>query len=190
MDEARSFRFCKGKQQFSAILPESAPSFLIDSGDVRTYYQATPVEPSWSDSHERAQRSSPSRAFLNEHLDPERFMILQLQKSHPAKDICLIEFFGRLLMGNDSRQVEWTVGELLEAGVKKIIFELSKLDSIDSTGVGIIVMCEGKVRKAGGEVYIAGPVGLVYDTLLMTHVDRLIRFFPTAKEATEDFQVA
>ena len=86
-------------------------------------------------------------------------MILQLQKSQPAPDICLVEFSGKLMMGNDSRQVEWTVSELLNAGTKKIVFELSKLDSIDSTGVGIIVMCDGKVRKAGGEVRIAGTSG-------------------------------
>ncbi|MGB9430860.1 MAG: STAS domain-containing protein [Candidatus Acidiferrum sp.] len=117
-------------------------------------------------------------------------MILQLQKSQPAPDICLMQLSGKLMMGNDSRQVEWTVAELLGAGVKKIIFDLSKLESIDSTGVGIIVVCEGKVRKAAGELRIAGPVGLVHDTLIMTHVDRLMRFFPTADEAVRDFSMA
>lgn len=116
-------------------------------------------------------------------------MILQLQKSQLSPDTCLLEFTGKLMMGNDSRQVEWSVAELLNAGVKKIIFDLSKLDSIDSTGVGIIVMCEGKVRKAGGEVRIAGPVGLVHDTLIMTHVDRIVRIFSTTVEATQNFVV-
>jgi len=117
-------------------------------------------------------------------------MILQLKKSQPAPDICLMEFTGKLMMGNDSRQVEWGVAEQLGAGVRKIIFDLSKLDSIDSTGVGIIVMCEGKVRKEGGEVRIAGPVGLVRDTLIMTHVDRLVRLFPSADEAAQNFATA
>jgi anti-sigma B factor antagonist len=117
-------------------------------------------------------------------------MILQLQKSQPAPDVCLIGFSGKLMMGNESRQVEWNVAELLGAGTKKIIFDLSKLDSIDSTGVGIIVMCEGKVRKAGGEVRIAGPEGLVKDTLVMTHVDRLVRIFPTVSEAARSFEVS
>ena len=112
-------------------------------------------------------------------------MILQLQRSQPAADICQVEFSGKLMMGTDSRQVEWMVSELLKEGVKKIIFELSKLDSIDSTGVGIIVMCEGKMKKAGGELCVAGPVGLVRDTLMMTHVDRLVKFFPTASEAAQ-----
>lgn len=117
-------------------------------------------------------------------------MILQLQKSQPAADLCLLEFSGKLMMGNDSRQVEWSVAELLKQGVRKIVFDLSRLDCIDSTGVGIIVMCEGRVRHAGGEVRIAGPVGLVHDTLVMTHVDRLMRFFPTVSEATRDFSIA
>jgi anti-sigma B factor antagonist len=114
-------------------------------------------------------------------------MILQLVKSQPEPGVCQIAFFGKLIMGNESRQVEKTVAQLLEGGTKKIIFELSKLDSIDSTGVGIIVMCEGKVRKAGGEVKLAGPVGLVRDTLTMTHIDRLVKTYPSVKEAVENF---
>ncbi|HTC39990.1 MAG TPA: STAS domain-containing protein [Candidatus Acidoferrales bacterium] len=117
-------------------------------------------------------------------------MILQLQKSQPASDISLIKLSGKLMMGNESRQVELSVAESLGAGVKKFILDLSKLDSIDSTGVGIIVVCEGKVRKAGGRMRIAGPVGVVHDTLLMTHVDRLVPVFPTVSEATQDLSIA
>ena len=116
-------------------------------------------------------------------------MILQLQKSQPAPDICIVEFSGKLMMGSESRQVERTVSELLAAGVKKIILELSRLDNIDSTGIGILVMCDGKVRKAGGEMRLAGPAGLVRDTLVMTRIDRLMKLVPTASEALQEFQV-
>lgn len=116
-------------------------------------------------------------------------MNLKLQKSQPVPDVCIIEFFGKLVMGNESRQVEWLVAEQLVAGVKRIIFDLSKLDGIDSTGVGIIVMCEGKVRKAGGELRVAGPVGIVNETLTLTRVDRLVRFFPSTSEAMRDFSL-
>ncbi len=117
-------------------------------------------------------------------------MLLQLLKSHPAPDICLLGFSGKLLMGKESREEEGRVSELLGKGMKKIIFDLSKLDSIDSTGIGIIVMCGGKAKKAGGEVRIAGPEGLVKDTLVMTHVDRLVRIFPTVDEAAQNFSAS
>ncbi len=117
-------------------------------------------------------------------------MILQLQKSQPAPDLCVLEFSGKLLMGNESRQVEKIVGELLGAGVRRLIFDFSKLDTIDSTGVGIIVMCEGKMKKAGGKLRVAGPTGVVNDALTLTHVDRLVRIFPSTNEAMQNFEVA
>jgi len=117
-------------------------------------------------------------------------MILQLHKSQPSPDLCRLDFSGKLMMGNDSRQVEWKITDLMAAGVKRVIFDLSGLDSIDSTGVGIIVMCHAKLQKAGGNLRIAGPQGIVLDTLLMTHVDRLVQFFPTAEEAAQNFVAA
>jgi len=114
-------------------------------------------------------------------------MILQLQKTQPTPDMCLIAFSGKLMMGNDSRQVEWSISELLIAGVRKIIFDLSKLDGIDSTGVGILVMCQAKMQKAGGMLSIAGPQGIVQETLMLTHVDRLVPFFPSADLAAKNF---
>jgi anti-sigma B factor antagonist len=145
-----------------------------------------------SDRFERTQRQFFLRISLVEFLSTRGStkMILQLQKSQPAPDVCLMQFSGKLMMGNDSRQVEWGITELLGTGIKKIIFDLSKVDSIDSTGIGILVMCEAKVRKAGGELRIAGPAGIVHDTLIMTHVDRLVRLFPTANEAAENFSAS
>jgi anti-anti-sigma regulatory factor len=52
------------------------------------------------------------------------------------------------------------------------------------------VVCGGKVRKAGGEMRIAGPEGLVKDTLTMTRVDKLVRIFQTVDEATQNFSVS
>jgi len=117
-------------------------------------------------------------------------MTLQLQKNQLSPDLCQIEFNGKLMMGNESRQVEWSVSELLVTGVKKIIFDFSMLDGIDSTGVGIIVMCQAKLQKAGGSLRVAGAQGIVRDTLQMTRVDKLVPVFATAKEAAQDFVVA
>ncbi len=117
-------------------------------------------------------------------------MILQLHKDQPSPDLCNLEFKGKLLMGNDSRQVEWNISELVAAGVRRVIFDLSALDSIDSTGVGIIVMCHAKLQKAGGSLRIAGPRGIVLETLQMTHVDRLVPFFASAEAAAQNFVAA
>jgi len=117
-------------------------------------------------------------------------MMLQLHKNQLSPELCQLELVGKLIMGNEAKQVEWNVSELLVAGVKKIIFDLTMLDGIDSTGVGIIVMCQAKLQKASGSLRVAGAQGIVAETLLMTHVDRLVPMFATVKEALQDFVAA
>jgi anti-anti-sigma factor len=117
-------------------------------------------------------------------------MILQLRKSQPCPELSRIELIGKLMMGNESRQVKWSVAELLVAGVRQVVFDLSRLDGIDSTGVGIIVVCHAKLQKAGGNLRIAGASGIVLETLQMTHVDRIVPLFPSAEEAVQNSAVA
>ena len=114
-------------------------------------------------------------------------MILAVQKKSPSASVGVLELRGRLMMGNDSRQVEWSVDEWIKAGVKSIVLDLSGLDMMDSTGVGIIVMCHAKLEKVGGSLRIAGPQGIIQEILHMTHVDRIVRFFATAEEASQNF---
>jgi anti-sigma B factor antagonist len=117
-------------------------------------------------------------------------MILQIEKKQAAPEITVLELRGRLLMGNDSRQVEWSMAELLKEGVKKVVMDLRALNAIDSTGVGILVMCNAKLQKAGGVMRIVSTDGIVESTLQMTHVDRIVKFFPTVEEASEKFELA
>ena len=115
-------------------------------------------------------------------------MILQVQKNQLSPNTAVLALSGRLMMGNDSRQVEWSIADLIQSGVNKVIFDLTGLDGIDSTGVGILVTSQAKLQRAAGNLRIAGvQPGIVHETLTMTHVDRLVPFFPTAQEASENF---
>jgi anti-sigma B factor antagonist len=116
-------------------------------------------------------------------------MILEVQKKQVPPDVMLLELKGRLLMGNDSRQVEWAIAEVLKEGVKKVVVDLRGLDAIDSTGVGILVMCNAKLQKERGAMRIVSTDGIVENTLQMTHVDRIVKFYPTVEEASEKFEI-
>jgi anti-sigma B factor antagonist len=117
-------------------------------------------------------------------------MILEVQKKQATPEIAILELRGRLLMGNDSRQVEWSVADLLKEGLKKVVMDLRGLDAIDSTGVGILVMCNAKLQKGGGMMRIVSTDGIVESTLQMTHVDRIVKFYPSVEEASENFELA
>jgi anti-sigma B factor antagonist len=117
-------------------------------------------------------------------------MILTIASKHLDPDISVLEMAGRICLGSASQQVEWSLADLLKQNQKKIVFDLSGVTVLDSTGVGIIVMCYAKVKKAGGNLRIAGANGMVEETLKMTNVDKIMPFYPSLAEATQNFQLA
>ena len=86
-------------------------------------------------------------------------------------------------MDPECQQIEWLISDLLSQDEKKIIFDVSGVSHIDSTGVGIIVMCFGKMKKAGGDLRLAGARGLVEEVLKMTEVDSILPLYPSAEAA-------
>jgi anti-anti-sigma factor len=90
-------------------------------------------------------------------------------------------------MGNNSRDVELKLAEILHENAKKIIFDLTGVTIIDSTGIGIIVLSQGKIVKEGGALHIAGVTDFVRDVFKMTSVDKLIQLYPTVAEAAAAF---
>jgi anti-sigma B factor antagonist len=117
-------------------------------------------------------------------------MILNVQSKKVEPDIAVLEMAGRITMGSDSQQIEWGLAELLKGNQKKVIFDLTEVTFLDSTGIGILVMCHARLKKAGGALRIAGARGIVEATLDLTSVNKIVGFYPTAAEAAQGFQLA
>jgi anti-sigma B factor antagonist len=100
-------------------------------------------------------------------------------------DITVIELAGRITLGRESGQIETLLLKLLDQGVAKFVFDLSKVDYIDSTGIGRIAYSFGKITQAGATARVAGAQGLVMDLFRITRLDSVIRFFPDAPSACE-----
>jgi len=95
----------------------------------------------------------------------------------------VVEIVGRVVFGPECQQIEWLISDLLSQGEKKIIFDISDVSQIDSTGVGIIAMCFGKLQKAGGDLRLAGAKGIVAEVLQITKLDSILPLYPTAEAA-------
>jgi anti-sigma B factor antagonist len=113
--------------------------------------------------------------------------MLEIQTKQLPPDIVVLEINGRITLGMDSKQLEWAVDKLVGEGRKKVIFDLSGVTHIDSTGIGIIMMSAGQVKKAGGELRGAGASGHVEQVLKMTKVDQIVSLHPTTVAAAAGF---
>ena len=76
---------------------------------------------------------------------------------------------------------------LVGEGRKKVIFDSSGVTNVDSTGIGIIVMSAEQVKKAGGELRVAGATGQVQQVLRMTNIHQIIALHPSTAAAAANF---
>jgi anti-sigma B factor antagonist len=101
-----------------------------------------------------------------------------------------VELTGRITLGRESSQIEAQIVKLLQEGARKLVIDLSKVDYVDSTGIGIIAYCFGKITQAGATCRVAGAKGLVMDLFRITRLDSVIQFFPDAESASASLQTA
>jgi len=114
--------------------------------------------------------------------------MLEIQTRHLPPDIVVLEITGRITIGRECKQLEWaTDGLVREKQQKKIIFDLSGVTHIDSTGIGIIVMSAGQVKEAGGQLRLAGVNKHVEQVLKLTSIDKLVTCNSTVTEAASGF---
>jgi len=112
---------------------------------------------------------------------------LEVRRKRIEPDVVLVEILGKVVFGPECQQIEWLTAELLGEGEKKIIFDISGVRHLDSTGVGIIVMCSGRVKEAGGQLRVAGAEGHIKTTLKITEVGKILALYPTIADALEGF---
>lgn len=116
-------------------------------------------------------------------------MILNIERKKIEPDIVVMEMNGRITMGSDSQRIEWGLAQLLEENRRKVIFDLTGVYYLDSSGVGILMMCHAKLKKVGGTLYLVGVQGMVEEALAMTSVNKIVPLYSTTKEAADDFQL-
>ena len=114
-------------------------------------------------------------------------MLLNIQKKRIEPDIMVLALEGKICLGNSAKELEWAVAELQKANEKKVIFDLTGVTMMDSTGIGIVAMCSGKMKKAGGELRVAGATGVVEDVLKLTHMESIVNLHATTEEAVASF---
>ncbi|MGH9728393.1 MAG: STAS domain-containing protein [Candidatus Acidiferrales bacterium] len=112
-------------------------------------------------------------------------MDLKRKTIHP--DIAVIEMSGRLLMGPDCKSIEKEIDDVLGKNQKRVILDFTGVTQIDSAGVGQVVKSFTRIKKAGGELRIAGVKGMLDGVFKMTQVHKAIAMYPTQQDASENF---
>ena len=97
--------------------------------------------------------------------------------------VAVVTISGRLAMGGEVERLDATVKSLLRNDQKKLVLDITTLDYVDSSGVGMLVSCLTNVKKAGGELKVAGANPRIRRIFSMTGVDTMMPMFDTLAAA-------
>ena len=63
-------------------------------------------------------------------------------------EVTVIDLSGRITLGKESGQIEAAILKALSEGAARLVVNLAEVTYVDSTGIGIIAYCFGKVSQA------------------------------------------
>ena len=99
---------------------------------------------------------------------------------------------GRITLGKESGQIEAAILKALSEGAARLVVNLAEVTYVDSTGIGIIAYCFGKV--SAGECArdcSQGASGLVLEVFQLTRLDSVMaQFFPRCAGGLRELSAA
>jgi len=82
--------------------------------------------------------------------------------------VTVVDFSGRITLGEGSVVLRDTIRDLITKGNKKILLNLGDVTYIDSSGIGELVSAYTTVRNGGGELKLLNLTKKVHDLLQIT----------------------
>src|SRR5579872_1203200 len=108
---------------------------------------------------------------------------MEIQHTQAGPDTAVVTLSGKMMLGTGTEQVLALVEQLIGKGTRNVVFDLSGVTALDSTGIGQFIASFNKIMAAGGQMRMAGATGHVLQTFHVSRLDRMFPFFPTAEEA-------
>ncbi len=123
-------------------------------------------------------------AFATTHKEPE--LKLSLEKRNLG-DVMIVHCQGRIVYRDEARTLSRMVGELLPS-TEKLVIDLSGVQSIDSAGIGELVLLYTWAQEKNVNLKWAGANSLVLTLLDLTHLDRVLDVQPSIAAALDAFR--
>ncbi|HEV8415577.1 MAG TPA: STAS domain-containing protein [Bryobacteraceae bacterium] len=112
-------------------------------------------------------------------------MALDIAESE-REGVVILTLKGRLTLG-ESNLVREKIAALAASGKHNIVVDLGSVEYIDSTGLGILVICFTSLKKLGGALKLVNPNKRNVELLLLTKLHTVFEVFTEVQDAVNSF---
>lgn len=103
-------------------------------------------------------------------------------------DATVIALSGNLMGGPDASALNGKLHELVGTGNTRVVLDLSQVEFINSSGLGLLIGGATTLRNAGGALKIAGASGKILALIKITKLTSVFETYPTVAEAAASFK--
>lgn len=108
-------------------------------------------------------------------------------KAEVHGSVVVIELKGKIMGGPDAQVFRDELKQHLDAGIKKVVVDLGKVDWMNSSGLGILIGGLTSVKNAGGEMKLARVTDKIKSLLMITKLVQVFDSFETVEAAIAAF---
>ncbi len=133
------------------------------------------------------QTQPESHDLAGSRIQPKESKLKLSMETRYRGDVMIVRCQGRIVYRDEAAALSRVVGEVLENS-GKVVLDLSGVSSIDSAGIGELVLLHTWARSKSADLKCASPSPLVRDLLDLTNMDSVLDIHPSLGEALAAFQ--
>lgn len=107
--------------------------------------------------------------------------------SRDREGVVILDLEGRLIVGQSTAELRETVKNFVSQGQTRIILNLAKVDYIDSTGLGGLVIAFTTAQKAGGGLKLLNLNRRELELIVLTKLSTVFDIFTDEQDAINSF---
>lgn len=107
---------------------------------------------------------------------------MRVNSRTPGDTICVMHIEGEVDVYT-APQLKQDIVEIAERGVKHLIINLSKVEYLDSTGLGVLIGGLKRLREGEGNLVLVGPGMRILRIFEITGLDKIFDIYETEDEA-------
>ena len=113
-------------------------------------------------------------------------MALDIQQRE-REGVTIVDLAGRLTAGPEASAFRDKISGLIASGSRNVVLNLKRIDYIDSTGLGALVMSATTERRNGGNVKLVNLSRRSIELLVMTKLATVFEIFNDEQDAINSY---
>lgn len=105
-----------------------------------------------------------------------------------SNGVMILEPKGKIMGGPDATLLHDQLHDMIKQNKKKVIIDLSRVDWMNSTGLGILISGLTTLRNNGGELKLCSVTEKIQSLLTITKLITVFETFDSADQAIASFK--